>query len=336
MATLHGGQLSRVAKEYQIPENEWVDLSTGIAPFSYPIPDIPMSIWQNLPTIPSSLIEVASDYYQAQYCWPLSGSQALIEKLPFVWEIKLGHDRENIEKHAYLPKIGYKEHQQAWSNAGYQLHFYQQNLPTEIKENSVVVVINPNNPLTDMFDIDSLMVLHQQCKQVNALFILDEAFADIFPFATSFVPYIKNEDNVIVLRSFGKFFGLAGLRIGFVCANKYWIELIKEMTGPWAVNGPALAICEQALRDNIWQEKQLKRLEVQSKKQYSILANAWPNAEIKYTALFITLFTDQAPEIYKQLCQQGIYVRLCDENNALRFGIGADAQLARLQAALKK
>lgn len=336
MATLHGGQLSRVAKEYQIPENEWVDLSTGIAPFSYPIPDIPMSIWQNLPAIPSSLIEAASHYYQAAHCWPLSGSQALIEKLPLVWEMKLRLDNKNSGKHAYLPEIGYKEHQQAWNKAGYELHFYQDNLPTDIKENSVVVVINPNNPLTDMFDIDALTLLNQKCKQVNALFILDEAFADVFPLRTSFVPYINNKDNVIVLRSFGKFFGLAGLRIGFVCANEYWIDLIKEMTGPWAVNGPALTICEQALRDKNWHKKQRSLLDIQSKKQYDLISETWPNDKIKYNALFISLFIKDAPVIYKQLCQQGIYVRLCDENNALRFGIGTDNQLKRLEAALKK
>ena len=336
MATLHGGQLARVAKEYQIPEEEWVDLSTGIAPFSYPIPEIPMIIWQALPTISPSLIEVACAYYKAQYCWPLSGSQALIEKLPLLWQMKQQRNNSLFEKHVYLPKIGYKEHQQAWKKAGYELHFYQQSLPLEIKENSVVVVINPNNPLTDIFNIEALTTLNERCKQRRSLVVLDEAFADVSPANMSYIPYILENENIITLRSFGKFFGLAGIRIGFACASKYWIDLIKECTGPWAVNGPALYISEQALKDKIWQEKQKERLEKQSRKQHELISNAWPEYRIEYNALFITLFTEEAPTIYKQLCQQGIYVRLCDENNALRFGIGTDDQIKRLEVTFKR
>lgn len=321
MTISHGGQLTRVAKEYGIPESEWLDLSTGIAPFSYPIPEIQLEIWQDLPTIPESLIAVAKKYYQANYCWPLSGSQQLIEKLPTLWMQK-----QPLAKHVYLPKVGYKEHQIAWEKAGYQLHFYQAQLPTNIEKHSVVVVINPNNPLTDIFSVESLKSLQVECEKQQSLLIIDEAFADIFPAEFSFTPHINTED-VIVLRSFGKFFGLAGLRIGFACSGQYWNCVIKESVGPWAINGPALYIAEIALNDTKWQKKQTTRLQIQQKKQLQLIEDNLPVIRIKSNALFISVFLEDAPTIYDRLCKKAIYVRLTDEKNCLRFGIADDEQL---------
>ena len=337
MAILHGGQLSRVAEQFNIPEENWLDLSTGIAPFSYPIPVIPLKIWQDLPTIPKSLIDVAKDYYQADYCWPLAGSQQLIEKLPALWNNKINSQDPQRIKHAYLPKVGYKEHQQAWFKAGYQLHFYQAELPTDIETNSVVVVINPNNPLTDTFSIAQLIELQKQCFVQQALLIIDEAFADIFSPAFSFVSHLSKIPptlNVLVLRSFGKFFGLAGLRVGFVCSGQEWNTLIQQSSGPWAVNGPALFVTEKALKDKQWQAAQVERLQQQSDAMQVLLKQYLPVKCIRANALFITVFLDNAAAVYQQLCQKALYVRLTDENDALRIGITNNSQLAQLKLIL--
>ena len=334
MAILHGGQLNRVAKQYQIPEQEWLDLSTGIAPFSYPIPDIPNKIWQDLPTISGSLIAAAKAYYQAEHCWPVAGSQQLIEKLPTLWNEKINAETSNSNKHVYLPKVGYKEHQQAWFKAGYQLHFYQNELPVEIEKNSVVVVINPNNPLTDTFSISKLIQLQKCCEKQHALLIIDEAFADIFESEFSFVTHLNNTDDVIVLRSFGKFFGLAGLRVGFICSSKAWCETVQESIGPWSINGPALYIAELALKDKDWQKQQVERLQIQSNKMVELLKKQLPLARIEANALFVTVFTLDAAAIYDQLCKHAVYVRLTDEKNALRFGIADPSQLKKLNVNL--
>jgi cobalamin biosynthetic protein CobC len=336
MATIHGGQLNQVAAQFNIPMDKWLDLSTGIAPFSYPIPDIPQQIWQDLPTIPNSLITAAKHYYQAEYCWPLAGSQNLIEKLPTLWGNKIQLQYGLFEKHVYLPKVGYKEHQQAWDKAGYQLHFYQTDLPHEIELNSVVVVINPNNPLTDSFSIQQLQKLQQHCEQQHALLIIDEAFADIFPTAFSFVAHINPDrlSNTLVLRSIGKFFGLAGLRVGFVCSNQAWFVLIQQSTGPWSVNGPALFVTEQALKDTQWQTEQTRRLQQQSKAMQKVISKYLPIKRIEANALFMTVFLDNAAEMYQQLCQKALYVRLTDEQDALRFGIANERQLIQLKSIL--
>jgi len=351
MAIIHGGQLSKVAKQFGIPEQEWLDLSTGIAPFSYAIPAISEKIWQDLPTISPSLIRAAQQYYQAKFCWPVAGSQQLIEKLPSLWNDKNSAIESGKKQHAYLPKVGYKEHQRAWSLAGYQIHFYQDALPDNIEKNSIVVVINPNNPLTDTFSIQQLTQLKAHCQQQKALLIIDEAFADIFPSEFSFVPHLTNynennndsandneneSDDLIVLRSFGKFFGLAGIRIGFACTTEIWRDIIKESIGPWSINGPALFIAEQALQDTQWQIEQSLRLEKYSKKLQELLKLHLPNASIKANALFITVFLDNAASVYEKLCQQGVYVRLTDEQNALRFGVGNDQQLLHLTGVLNK
>ncbi|MEI6897438.1 MAG: threonine-phosphate decarboxylase, partial [Psychromonas sp.] len=336
MAILHGGQLSRVAQQYQIPEKEWLDLSTGIAPFSYPVAHIPLKIWQNLPTVSTSLMAAAQHYYQALHCWPLAGSQQLIEKLPQLWNAQ-NKGITASTKHVYLPKVGYKEHQQAWQQAGYQLHFYQKVLPTDIEHLSVVVVINPNNPLTDTFSIDALKILQQQCRYQQALLIIDEAFADIFPPEFSFVTQLKDDsEDVIVLRSFGKFFGLAGLRIGFVCSSKKWCELIQESNGPWSVNSVALYIAEQALNDKCWQQTQITRLQKQSIKQEQLLQQYFSMQRIESNALFITIFLTDASALYKKLCLHAVYVRLSDENDALRFGLCDELQLITLAKVLAK
>lgn len=331
MALLHGGQLSRVAKQYQIPEQNWLDLSTGIAPFSYPIPDIPLHIWQNLPSINSELIDAAKAYYQAQYCWPLAGSQQLIEKLPTLWAQQVTFEHTGCQ-HVYLPKVGYKEHEKAWRDAAFQIHHYQTQLPSSIEKNSVVVVINPNNPLADCFSTTQLKALLEDCIEQSALLVIDEAFIDCFACTDSFVSTLNQQTypDILVLRSIGKFFGLAGLRIGFVCASEAWCERIKEEIGPWSINAPALYITQLALRDSIWQKQQQQRLFEQSKSMQQLLMKHFPNHNIAVNPLFITVFTNKAERVYRVLCEQAIYVRLTNEKHALRFGIANPKQLQEL------
>ena len=170
------------------------------------------------------------------------------------------------------------------------------------------------------------------------MLIIDEAFADIFEPEFSFSPHLstlKQTADVLVLRSFGKFFGLAGLRVGFVCSNKHWCESIQEINGPWAINGAALFISEQALQDRSWQTEQLKRLQIQSEVMQKLLKAHLPVLRMEANALFITVFLSDAPTAYQQLCENAVYVRLTDENNSLRFGIIERSKIEQLTLALK-
>lgn len=342
MALIHGGQLQQVAEQYQIPMSEWLDLSTGIAPISYPIPDIPLSAWQQLPQRSPELIAAAKQYYQCSALVVTNGSQAIIKALP-----ELYRQQNSLAHNVYLPERGYKEHAHAWKTAGYQLHFYQTLLPdiTTILPNSVLVVINPNNPTGQFFAPSVIKQYHEKICQLNGLLVLDEAFMDVMPSKQSYCPHlhrdtitdtISDSGHIMVLRSFGKFFGLAGIRIGFLIADNAWCERINNLLGPWQVNGPAQVIAAQALNDSAWQTQQKSQLTALRKVQEKSLWQAFSQtlvSDIQGCDLFLTLRFHQAEhaeKVYHLLCQQGVYCRLADEQDTLRFGITTEKSLKRL------
>ena len=332
---MHGGQLQQVAEQYEIPLIDWLDLSTGIAPTSYPIPNIPVNVWQQLPQLSPKLIAAAKQYYQCSQLVITNGSQAIIKALPD------GYRKKNANGQAvYLPVRGYKEHAQAWKVAGYKLHWYQDLLPEieSLAENSVVVIINPNNPTGQFYTCDVIKQYHEKLKQLNGLLVLDEAFIDVMPSENSYCPQV-NDSHCFVLRSFGKFFGLAGIRIGFLVANNDWCNTFAALLGPWQVNGPAQIIAQQALSDTHWQEQQKQTLKKWRTAQEKTLWQVFSKAlilDIKGCDLFLTVAfkqADSAKKIYHLLCQQGVYCRLADEQDTLRFGITSADTLARLKNA---
>lgn len=326
---VHGGQLTKVAAQYERPLEEWIDLSTGISPFSYPVAAIPGHIWRELPTVGPGLLRAAQNYYQAQHCLICNGSQQIIEMLPALWLSQQQKPAATLT--VYLPDVGYKEHQRAWQLAGFKLVFYRDVLPVDIPAYSVVVVINPNNPSGKLWQRQQLLKMQAEISQKHGLLVVDEAFMDVVSPCQSIIADAQH--NTIVLRSFGKFFGLAGIRIGFICALDDWHQRIKSRLGPWQVNGPALHIAEQALMDSHWQAQQVSRLDKQ-RQALSGLLKSWGFDSQAGCALFITALCEDAPQLYHALCRQGIYVRLTDEKNALRFGIPTDEQLVELKARL--
>ncbi|MCW8834395.1 MAG: threonine-phosphate decarboxylase CobD [Colwellia sp.] len=333
MTLIHGGQLQQVAEQYKIPRSDWLDLSTGIAPTSYPIPNIPLCTWQQLPQHSPTLIAAAKEYYQCSQLVVTNGSQAVIKSLPALYR------QQNLTGQAvYLPERGYKEHAQAWKMAGFTLHFYQDSLPelAKLQPNCVLVIINPNNPTGQFFDRELIKQYQEQLINLNGLLVLDEAFIDVMPEQQSCCPQIVDE-HIIVLRSFGKFFGLAGIRIGFLVASHYWCAKFKALLGPWQVNGPAQLIAEQALNDTDWHAKQKMILSQLRQAQEQMLWRVFTEKIVKAIQgcdLFLTLSfhqKDQAKKLYHWLCQQGVYCRLADEKDTLRFGIAKASELKRLE-----
>jgi len=349
MALLHGGQLQKVALQYNIPLSDWLDVSTGIAPISYPIPTIPLHVWQQLPQHNPELIAAAKQYYQCSTLMFTNGSQAIIKALPALYR-----EKNPKGKDVYLPERGYKEHAHAWKNNGYHLHFYQDILPeiTDLLPNSVLVIINPNNPTGKYFNPQVIEKYKEQLKILNGLLVVDEAFMDVMPdhalYCDQAIDLISNKEvnqhgnsHYLVLRSFGKFFGLAGIRIGFLLANNYWCDAFKELLGPWQINGPAQVIAQHALQDTTWhktQREKLSRLRIDQEIMFKQVFSKEILRDIKGCDLFLTLSFHQqgiAKKLYNQLCQQGIYCRLSDEQDTLRFGITTQEFLPRLEVACK-
>lgn len=136
------------------------------------------------------------------------------------------------------------------------------------------------------------------------------------------------------MRSVGKFFGLAGIRVGFVIAEQYWLDVIEDAFGPWAVSGPSRWVCQQAMDDISWQQKMCVELRKRSERLHELLYKRF-QLEVKGTAMFRTCMMIDAVNIYRQLAEQGILVRLLDCHNGLRFGLPADeAGFKRLEKAL--
>lgn len=339
----HGGQLNKVAKLYSIPPEQWLDLSTGISPISYPIPNIPQHIWQQLPQTSTGLHQAAKSYYQTENISVTSGSQAVIARLPSLYLQTIKKPAQQVE--VWLPKVGYKEHEKSWRNADFTIKQYQQ-LPdkTQLAKNAVVVVINPNNPSGVLQQKQPLTELLKTIEQLSGWLIIDEAFMDVIKPNQSLI-HLTHNKHLFVLRSFGKFFGLAGIRIGFLSAHQYWLDKLAQLSSPWEVNGPAQFIAEQALKDRNWQLKQQQALTKLAAKLELLLtetfidcakSNSLQKITVSGCDLFKTLIHPQATEIHQSLCQQGLYVRLCDEKNALRFGIPTHEQNIILASLLAK
>jgi cobalamin biosynthetic protein CobC len=225
----------------------------------------------------------------------------------------------------------YGEHAAAWKRAG---HIVRQVTRLEALEDAdIAVVTNPNNPDGRIVQRSDLLRLAGTLAQRGGWLVVDEAFADVADPATSVVPDVDGGE-IIVLRSFGKFFGLAGLRLGFAIANPILARRISGALGPWAVAGPALATGAQALADTDWIAETRRRLAVASARMDHLLAGAGLSV-VGGTDLFRLVESENAPQWFNRLGRAGIYVRrFADQPRWLRFGLpGSEEAWTRLAAA---
>ena len=237
-AIVHGGQLDEAMASYGGGREDWLDLSTGINPWSWPIGEISPDSFTRLPGEKAEhlLLEAARNCYQVRdrdSVIPANGTQALIQLLPHVLNCS------NVE----IVSPTYGEHALCWKNAGCEVtEIADINCITDNAE--IVVIGNPNNPDGRCYNPEQLCRLARELEDRCGTLIVDEAFCDVMP-ELSLVPSLP--DNAIVLRSFGKFFGLAGVRLGFAISNPALEEKLITRIGPWAVSGPALEIGAKAI-----------------------------------------------------------------------------------------
>lgn len=329
----HGGRLRQAAEEYGIPFDSWLDLSTGVSPWTYPVGEMPMHSWNRLPECEDGLEEAARDYYGCQSLLPVAGSQAAIQAIPKLWRVRLeGLGRWQSGLSVLLPRVGYKEHQKAWLRAGWQVvHYETQPDDTLDPQVAALVVINPNNPTGQCQKRASLLAWHNQLQSRHGLLLVDEAFADVEP-VQSLSPLCP-QPGLVVLRSIGKFFGLAGIRAGFVLAEPCLLAELTDELGPWTLAGPSRIACRRALEDKRWQAQQTERLMAASSRLNRQLKPL--GGRLCGTGLFQTLYHPRAAMWHRQLCREGILVRLTDEGDGLRFGLPLDeSQWQRLAQAL--
>ncbi len=325
---IHGGALDQAVRKYGGTPDSWLDLSTGINPNAYRVGDLPPSVWQRLPDKNSeeALLKAARRIYSVRDDMGIAaanGTQSLIELLPRV---------VSSERIAIVSPT-YQEHELSWLKAGRHVEAIGRNAELPRLSNGLVAV-NPNNPDGAVLSRERLGKLARELELRHGWLIVDEAFCDCTP-EVSIIPSMG--PNVIVLRSFGKFFGLAGLRLGFLVASPEITNRIEHLQGPWAISGPALEIGRRALGDLDWIETARRELPVRSGHLAASLRAA--GFEIAgQNQLFVLAEHAFAPQIYEHLCKSNILVRrFADYPERLRFGLcGDNNQLQRLTGALSE
>ncbi len=323
----HGGDLEAARRLFPDAPKPFVDLSTGINPNPYPLPPLPAELFARLPDAAATarLAAAAAISYgapSAAHVVPAPGTQIL---LPLV----AGLVRPG---RAAVSSPTYNEHARAARLVGHTV--IEARELAELGDADLAIVTNPNSPDGRLIDRDILLALAAKLRARGGVLIVDEAFMDVGPPGASVVGDV-GRGNLVVLRSFGKFFGLAGIRLGFALLDQRSAVRLAAMLGPWAVSGPALAIGAAALADTAWIEATRHRLVEASGRLDGILIRAGlgiPGG----TALFRLVRTPAAPGLFHHLGRAGILVRIFPDNAAwLRFGLPAgEEDWQRLQIAM--
>lgn len=317
----HGGDLSAVRTAYPAAPKPWIDLSTGINPWSYPVPRIPAAAWQRLPDAEEqqAVRVAAARYYgvaSAEQVALAPGSQSLIQWLP------------RLRSRSRVAILGptYSEHERSWVNSGHDVRClgHGDESPRDV---DVVIVTRPNNPDGHVMPMLRLTELAERLQRSGGWLIIDEAFADAS--AEASVVASLRSDAVICLRSFGKFFGVAGGRLGVALGSGPVIGRLDEALGPWAVSGPMLCIAGRAFADRRWIRQTRVRL-ARAAARLDRLAARGGLELVGGTSLFRLYRNPQAPALFERLAASGIYVRrFAAEPTWLRLGLPQHAKAER-------
>ena len=322
----HGGDLAVARKLFPAAPQPFIDLSTGINPFSYPLPRLDHAAFARLPepAAVERLAAVATQHYGAPSAAHVVAAPGLQILLPPVAALAR-------RGRAAVLAPTFAEHAHTAALAGHRVA--ELTKVGDLAGADLAVVVNPNNPDGRFLTRADLLALADRV----GLLVVDEAFMDAVVAKDpheSLAPDVARP-NLVVLRSFGKFFGLAGLRLGFALAAPAAAARLRATLGPWAVSGAALAVGTIALADTAWIAATHERLVGAARRLDAMLGEAGLDV-MGGTALFRLVRTPAAGELFDRLGRAGIFVRRFPEQPTwLRFGLpGDEAAWRRLGEAL--
>lgn len=305
----HGGGLDAAIATYGGTRDGWLDLSTGINPVGYPMPALPADAWTALPDKAAftRLYTLARQFWQVPEGTGMigaTGASAIIAALPHVMP----------KGEVCIPGPTYNEHGAAFRAAGWGLGQ---------DPGDVMVAVHPNNPDGQLWSADEL----------NTKFtIIDESFCDVSPEAS--LIHLANRPGTIVLKSFGKFWGLAGLRLGFAIGDPALIAKLTDLLGPWQISGPALNIGAEALADPQWADETRSRLTQDAARLDKLLTSKGAEL-IGGTTLFRLYKVRHANAAQHQLAGHHVWSRTFPyASDWLRLGLPAPDRWAQLEGAL--
>lgn len=317
----HGSDLTRAMRLYN--HKAWLDLSSAVSPYSWwteRSEEVSLSTLdiRSLPDHCESLDESMFVYY-GESGLAVAGSQAAIRGLPLCFE----------DSDVWIVCGSFAEHALSWTIHG---HRVQQKSIEEIRYSlmhddvpDVLVVVNPDNPSGYYFAQSELLKWANALDQQGGVLICDEAFVDATP-SRSLIGK-KRPENVVVLRSLGKFFGLAGIRFGAVFAEPTLLSTLSSYLGPWGITSLTLWIAQQALADRVWQSAQNNRLVALQEQMSAPLSRT--EAFVGSTPLFLTL-RSECPLVWQDcLANQGVWTRAFPDQGLIRLGYPLSGQVSR-------
>ena len=307
----HGGGLDAAAATFGTARADWLDLSTGINPVPYPIPPITTDAWTALPD--QAARHALEDAARAFWSIPdqaailaVPGASAAIAQIPRLANVGT----------VCIPGPTYNEHAASFTAAGWTVM-------QTANATDASVHVNPNNPDGCLWHPSNLQ---------GAMRIIDESFCDVTPDATMMSQAV--EPGTLILKSFGKFWGLAGLRLGFVIGDHAMIECLRAMIGPWAVSGPALTIGTAALNDHEWALATRARLQQDSTRLDQLVLSKGATF-VGGTSLFRLYDVQDALGWQNNLARHHIWSRIFPySHNWLRLGLPDPSSWTRLERAL--
>jgi len=304
----HGGGLDAAIARHGGTRADWLDLSTGINPVPFPLPALPPACWQQLPDEAAArALEAAARRFWAvpegAAVLAAPGASALIARIPALAPPAT----------VAIPGPTYNEHAAAFAAHGWRV--------TE-HGGRAQVAVNPNNPTGRIW----------QAQEITApLAVIDESFCDVAPEA-SLMP-LATRPGTLILKSFGKFWGLAGLRLGFAIGDPALVARLAEMLGPWPVSGPALAIGAAALADTAWAETTRSRLAADAARLDALMGGAGAQV-LGGTTLFRLYEVEDAARWQRRLARRHVWSRIFPYNRRwLRLGLPAPERWGQLEAA---
>ncbi|HEY4042850.1 MAG TPA: threonine-phosphate decarboxylase CobD [Rhodopila sp.] len=324
----HGGNLNAARCAFPDAPEPWIDLSTGINPVPYPVGAVSRAAWTRLPEASAhdALEAAARRAYGARASAGIvaaAGSQALIQWLPRIFPAR----------RVGVLGVTYQEHETCWRAAGADVV----TVPAlaDLAGFDVGVVVNPNNPDGRICAADDLANMARILARRGGRLIVDEAFMDVLDWRAGLIPRLPDA-GAMVLRSLGKAYGLAGVRLGFAVACGDDSARIQAALGPWPVSGPALEIGARALADEAWLCEAVQRLRNEAARLDRLLQTVGFEI-VGGTPLFRLACHEAADGWFRHLCRAGILTRPFQARpDWLRFGIPhAAGDWARLETALR-
>jgi cobalamin biosynthetic protein CobC len=323
----HGGNLGAARRLFPNAPTPWIDLSTGVNPQAYPLPPLASGDWARLPEpepVAALEAEAARRYgADAGQTIAASGTQAVIQLLA----------RLRPARRVAILGFTYRGHERAWAAAGAKVETVE-NI-ADLAAADVAIVVNPNNPDGRLTDRARLAEIHAEIAARGGILVVDEAFMDLNARDDSLAPILPGK-SAIILRSFGKTYGLAGLRLGFAIASQDIAGTLRDGLGPWPVSGPAIAVGRVALADDAWLEQAGLRLARDAGRLDRLLVERGFESS-GGTTLFRLARHPRAADVFVDLMRCGILVRPFSAfPDRLRFGLPGDAEAwRRLEAALQ-